>query len=85
MDPGQLAQVFATAVAQALLQQQQQQQQQRQIPREAAAALKVELKDFSGRQEDWKDWRIEHLAKAETRTVISRSEQRDLTQVASVP
>ena len=48
-----------TAVAQALLQQQQQR------PREAAAALKVELKDFSSRQEDWEDWRIEHLAKAE--------------------
>ena len=46
MDPEQLAQVVATAVAQALLQQQQQR------PREAAAALKVELKDFSGRQED---------------------------------
>ena len=59
MDPEQLAQVVATAVAQALLQQKQQR------PREAAAALKVELKDFSGRQEDWEDWRIEHLAKAE--------------------
>ena len=63
MNPEQLAQVVPTAMAQALLQQQQQQQQQR--PREAAAALKVELKHFSGRQEDWEDWRIEHLAKAE--------------------
>ena len=59
MDPKQLAQVIATAVAQALLQQQQQQQQQ-QRPWEAAAALKVERKDFSGRQEDWEDWIIEH-------------------------
>ena len=59
MNLKQLAQVVSTAVAQALLQQQQQ------IPREAAAALKVELKNFSGRQEDWEDWRIEHLAKAE--------------------
>ena len=50
MDPEQLAQVVATAVVQALLQQQQQQR-----PREAAAALKVELKDFSGRQEDCDD------------------------------
>ena len=48
MDPEQLTQVVATAVVQALLQQQQQQQR----PREAAAALKVELKDFSGRQEN---------------------------------
>ena len=63
MAPEQLAQVVATTAAQALLQQQQQQQQQR--PREAAAALKVELEDFSGRQEDSEDWRIEHLAKAE--------------------
>ena len=63
MDPQQLAQVVATVVAQALLQKQQQQQQQR--PREAVAALKVELKDFSGIQEDWEEWRIEHLAKAE--------------------
>ena len=63
MDPEQLTQVVANAVAQALLQQQQQQQQQR--PWEAAAALKVELKNFSGRQEDWEEWRIEHLAKAE--------------------
>ena len=47
MDPEQLAQVVQ--------QQQQQQQQQNQIPREAAAALKVELKDFSGRQVDWED------------------------------
>ena len=60
MDPEQLAQVVATAVAQALLQQQQQQRS-----REAAAALKVELKDFSGRQEDCEDWTIEYLAKAE--------------------
>ena len=60
LDPEQLAQVVATAVAQALLQ-----QQQRQRPREAAAALKVELKDFSGRQEDCENWRIEYLAKAE--------------------
>ena len=59
MDPEQLAQVVATAVAQALLQQQQQR------PREAAAALKVELKGFSGRQEDWENWRIENRAKAE--------------------
>ena len=59
MDPDQLAQVVAIAVAQALLQQQQQR------PREAAAALKVELKDFSGRQKDWEDWGIEHFAKAE--------------------
>ena len=62
MDPEQLAQVFATAVAQALLRQKQQQQQQR--PREATAALKVGLKDLSGRQEDWEDWRIEHQEKA---------------------
>ena len=62
MDPEQLAQVFATAVAQALLRQQQQQQQQR--PREATAALKVGLEDLSGRQEGWEDWRIEHQEKA---------------------
>ena len=49
MDPEQLAQVVATAVVQALLLQQQQWQR----PRKAAAALKVKLKDFSGRQEDW--------------------------------
>ena len=56
-------QVVATAVVQSLLQQQQQR------PREAAAALKAELKDFNGRYEDWEDWedwRIEYLAKAET-------------------
>ena len=52
--------MVAIAVVQALLP-----QQQRQRPREAAAALKVELKDFRGRQEDWEDWRIEYLAKAE--------------------
>ena len=63
MGPEQLAQVVATAVAQALLQRQE--QQQLQGPREAAAALKVEQKDFSGRQEDWEGWRIVHLAKAE--------------------
>ena len=57
------ASLVATAVAQALLRRQQQQQQQR--SREVVAALKVELKGFSGRQEDWEDWRIEHLAKAE--------------------
>ena len=60
LDPEQLAQVVATAVVQALLQ-----QQQRQRPREAVAALKVELKDFRGRQEDCENWRIEYLAKAE--------------------
>ena len=27
--------------------------------------MTVELKDFSGRHENWEDWRIEHLAKAE--------------------
>lgn len=27
--------------------------------------MKVEFKDFNGKQEDWEDWRIEHLAKAE--------------------
>ena len=63
IDPEQLAQVVATAVAQALLQQQQRQKQQR--PREAAAALKVELEDFSGRQKNQEDWRTEHLAKAD--------------------
>ena len=57
MDPEQLA------MAQVFQQQQQQQQQQR--PQEAAT-LKIELKDFSGRQEDWEDWTIEHLAKAES-------------------
>ena len=62
MDPEQLARVFATAVAQALFRQQQQQQQQR--PQEAIAALKVGLKDLSGRQEGWEDWRIEHQEKA---------------------
>ena len=62
MDPEQLAQVFATAAAQALLRQQQQQQQQR--PREATAALKVGLKDLSGRQEGWQNWRIEHEERA---------------------
>ena len=62
MDLEQLAQVFATAVAQALLRQQQQQQQQR--PREATVALKVGLKDLSGKQEGWEDWRIEHQGKA---------------------
>ena len=72
--------MVVTAVAQALLQQQQQQQQQR--PREAAAALKVELKDFSGRQEDWEDWRIEHLAKAEAlgfAEELTTHEDRDIT------
>ena len=63
MNPEQLAQVVATAVTQALRQQQQQQQQQR--PQEAAAILKVELKGFTGRQEDWEDWRIKHLAKTD--------------------
>ena len=80
MDPEQLAQVVATAVAQALLQQQQQQQQER--PREAAAALKVELKDFSGRQEDWEDWRIEHVAKSESlgfAQELTTHESRDIT------
>ena len=62
MEPEQLAQVFATAVAQALLRRQQQQQQQR--PREAIAALKAGLEDLSGRQEGWEDWRIEHQEKA---------------------
>ena len=82
--PEQLAQVVATAVAQALLQQQQQQQQER--PREAAAALKVDLKDFSGRQEDWGDWRIELVAKAEALGFAEELiTQRDLTQVASTP
>ena len=61
MVPEQLAQVFATAVAQALLRQHQQQQQQR--PREAIAELKVGLKDLSGRQEGWEDWKIEHQEK----------------------
>ena len=63
MDPEQLARVFATAVAQALFRQQQQQQQQR--PQEAIAALKVGLKDLSGRQEGWEDWRIEQVAPGE--------------------
>jgi len=48
MDQDQLAQVIATAVAQAL----QLQHQQQERPRETAAALKVELKDFNGKQED---------------------------------
>ena len=56
--------MFATAVAQALLRQQQQQQQQR--PREATAALKVGLKDLSGRQEGWEDWRVERQEKAKS-------------------
>ena len=25
--------------------------------------MKIKLKDFSSRQEDWEDWSIEHLAK----------------------
>ena len=80
IDPEQLAQVVATAVAQTLLQQQQQPQQQR--PREAAATLKVELKDFSVRQEDWEDWIIEHLAKAgafEFAEELTTHEGRDIT------
>ena len=70
--------MVVTAVA--LLQQQQQQPQQR--PREPAAVLKVELKDFSGRQEDWEDWRIEHLAKAEVlgfAEELTTHEGRDIT------
>ena len=85
IDPEQLAQVVATAVAHALPQQQQQQQQQR--PREAAAASKIELKDFSGRQEDWKDWRIEYLAKAEALRFaeeLTRHEVRDIIVGAEV-
>ena len=80
MGPEQLAQVVATTVAQALLQQQQQQQEQR--PREATAALKVELKGSSGRQEDWEDWRIEHLAKVEAfgfAEELTTHEGRDIT------
>ena len=76
MDPEHLAQLIATAVAQALLQHQQQR------PREAAAALQVELKDFSGRQEDWEDWRIENLAKAEAlgfAEELTTHEGRDIT------
>ena len=80
IDPEQLAQVVATAVAHKLLQQQQQQQQQR--PREAAATLKVELKDFSVRQEDCEDWIIAHLAKAEAfgfSEELTPHEGRDIT------
>ena len=80
MDPKQLAQMVATAVTQALLQQQQQQQQQR--PQEAASTLKVELKDFNGRREDWEDWRINHLAKAEAlgfAEELTAHEGRDIT------
>ena len=66
MDPQQLPQVTTAAVAQAI----QQQQQSHQRPQEATATLKVELKDFSGRQEDWEDWRIEHLTKAEVTTKL---------------
>ena len=48
MNQDQLAQVIVTVVAQAL----ELQQQQLERPRETAAALKVELKDFNGKQED---------------------------------
>ena len=77
MDPEHLAQAVATVVVQASLQ-----WQQRQRPWETAAALKVKLKDSSGRQEDWENWRIEHLAKAETLEFaeeLTTHEGRDIT------
>ena len=48
MNQDQPPQVIATAVAQAL----QQLQQQQERPREIATALKIEIKDFNGKQED---------------------------------
>ena len=44
--------------------------------------MKVELKDFSGRQEDWDDWKIEHLAKAKSlgfAEEVTTQEGRDIT------
>lgn len=56
MDTDQLVQEVARAMAQAL--------QQQQRPQEVAAALNVDLRNFSGRQEyrNSKDWRTEYLA-----------------------
>ena len=47
--------------------------------------MKVKLKDFSGKQEDWEDWRIEHLAKAEELRFaedLTTHEGRDIMVVA---
>ena len=44
--------------------------------------MEVELKDFSGRQEDSEDWRIEHLAKAKALGLaeeMTTLEGRDIT------
>ena len=44
--------------------------------------MEVELKDFSGRQEGWEDWKIEHVAKAEAlgfAEELTTLEGRDIT------